>query len=80
MGAADVYVSSYGSHKVVVSRYVRASVVLCLDMSTWSVDWLRPIDIVEIAKSGDSEKRMLRGEYTLRASAPTANTKLANVN
>ncbi len=80
VGAADTYVSSYGSHKVIVSRYVRASVVLCLDMSTWAVAWLRPIDMVEIAKSGDSEKRLLRGEYTLEARAPTANTKLTNVN
>lgn len=79
VGSADVYVSTYGSHKIVTSRYVRASVVLCLDMSTWAVAWLRPIDMVEIAKSGDSEKRLLRGEYTLEARAPTANTKLTNI-
>lgn len=79
VGAADTYVSSYGSHKVVVSRYVRASVVLCLDMSSWAVAWLRPIDMVEIAKSGDSEKRLLRCEYTLEARTPSANTKLTNV-
>lgn len=79
VGAADVYVSSYGSHKVVVSRYVRASAVLCLDMSTWAVAWLDPIHMENIAKSGDSEKKMLVGEYTLEARAPTANTKLTNV-
>lgn len=79
VGAADVYVSSYGSHKVVLSRYCRASVVLCLDLSTWAVAWLDPIQMVEIAKSGDSEKRMLVGEYTLEAKSPTANTKLTNV-
>ncbi len=79
VGAADVYVSSYGSHKVVLSRYMRASAVLCLDMSTWGVAWLDPIQMVEIAKSGDSEKRMIVGEYTLVAKAPTANTKLGNV-
>jgi hypothetical protein len=78
-GAADVYTSSYGSHKVVLSRYCRASVVLCLDMSTWSVDWFDPIQMVEIAKSGDSEKRMLVGEYTLKAKTPTANTKMTNI-
>jgi hypothetical protein len=80
VGSADVYVSSYGSHKVVVSRYVRASVALCFDMSTWAVAWLRPLDMIEIAKSGDSDKRMILGEYTLEARAPTANTKLTNVN
>lgn len=80
VGAADVYVSSYGSHKVMLSRYCRASVVLCLDLSTWAVAWLDPIHMVNIAKSGDSEKRMLVGEYTLVAKTPTANTKLTNVN
>lgn len=79
VGAADVYVSSYGSHKVVLSRYMRASAVLCLDMSTWAVAWLDPIHMENIAKSGDSEKRMLVGEYTLVAKSPTANTKLTNV-
>lgn len=79
IGAADVYVSSFGSHKVVVSRYIRASAVLCLDMSTWGVAWYQPIVMEEIAKSGDSDKRMLVGEYTLVAKYPLANTKLTNV-
>lgn len=79
VGAADMYVSSYGSHKIIVSRYCRASVILCLDMSTWAVAWFDPIQLTEIAKSGDSEKRLLVGEYTLEARAPTANTKLTNV-
>ena len=29
-----------------------------------------------IAKSGDSEKRMILGEYTLVAKTPTANAKI----
>ena len=79
IGAADVYVSDFGSHKVMLSRYMRASAVLCLDMSTWAVAWLDPIHMENIAKSGDSEKRMIVGEYTLEARSPTANTKLTNV-
>lgn len=79
IAAADVYVSAYGSHKVVLSRYMRASVVLCLDMSTWALDWLDKMHVEEIAKAGDSEKRMIVCEYTLVARSPTANTKLGNV-
>ena len=79
VGAADVYVSSYGSHKVVLSRYMRASAVLCLDMSTWGLAWLDPIAVEPIAKSGDSNKRMIVGEWTLVAKSPTANSKLTNV-
>jgi hypothetical protein len=79
IGAADVYVSDFGSHKVMLSRYMRASAVLCLDMGTWAVAWLDQIHMENIAKSGDSEKRMIVGEYTLEARSPTANTKLTNV-
>lgn len=79
VAAADVYVSSYGSHKVVLSRYCRASVVLCLDMSTWGIAWLDPIHMESIAKSGDSEKRMIVGEWSLVAKSPRGNTKLTNV-
>lgn len=79
IAAADVYVSAYGSHKVVLSRYMRASVVLCLDMSTWGLSWLDKMHVEDIAKSGDSEKRMIVAEWTLVGKSPTANTKLGNV-
>lgn len=79
VGAADVYVSDFGSHKVVLSRYMRASVVLCLDMEYWGIAWLDPIQMVDIAKSGDSEKRMIVGEWTVVAKAPQANSKLTNM-
>jgi len=79
VGAADMYVSSYGTHKAVISRYMRATVVLCLDMSTWGLAWLDGIQMEQIAKSGDSEKRMMVGEWTLVAKSPEANTKLTGV-
>lgn len=78
ISAADVFVSDFGSHKVVLSRYMRASVVLCLDMSTWALAWLDPMHVEDIAKSGDSTKQMIVAEYTLEARSPTANAKLAN--
>lgn len=80
VGAADVYVSSYGSHKIQLSRYMRTSAILFLDMSSWGVAWLDPIHMEQIAKSGDSEKRMLVGEYALVCKTPLANTKLTALN
>jgi hypothetical protein len=38
-----------------------------LNWRYWSIDWLRPIRQVELAKTGDAEKRLLIGEYTLQA-------------
>ncbi len=76
VGASDIYVSSFGSHKIQLSRYMRTSAILFLDMSSWGLAWLDPISMENIAKSGDSEKRMIVGEWTLVAKTPTANTKL----
>lgn len=78
VAAADVYVSDFGSHKIVLSRYMRNSVVLCLDTSTWALAWLDKMHAEGIAKSGDSEKTMIVAEYSLEARSPTGNSKIAN--
>jgi hypothetical protein len=75
IGAADVYVSAFGSHNIVLSRWSRSTTVFCLDMKTWGVAYLRPFKIEEIAKVGDAERKMLLAEYTLVCKSPLANTK-----
>jgi hypothetical protein len=80
IGAADVYVSNFGSHKIVLSRYMRSTSVLCLDTSMWGIAYLRPIQQVQIAKTGDSEKRMILAEWTLVAKNPNSSTKITGVN
>ena len=79
IGAADVYVSAYGSHKIMLSRYARATTIFCFDMKTWGVAYLRPFQTVDIAKVGDADRKMLLAEYTLVAKSPLANTKATNV-
>ena len=79
IGAADVYVSAFGSHSIVLSRYARSTTVFALDMKTWRVDYLRPFSVMDIAKVGDAERKMLLAEYTLSALSPTANTKATNM-
>jgi len=79
IGAADVYVSPYGSHKIMLSRYSRSTTVFCFDMKTWGVAYLRPFQVTEIAKVGDADRKMLLAEYTLCAKSPLANTKATNM-
>lgn len=79
IGAADVYVSAYGRHNIQLSRYCRSTTVFAFDMKTWEVAYLRPFQTIEIAKVGDSERRMMLSEYTLVAKSPRANTKATNV-
>ncbi len=76
IGAADVYVSDFGSHKVVLSRYVRSTTVLFLEMDLWGIAYLRPFQTIDIAKSGDSTKKMILCEATLVAKNPLGHAKV----
>lgn len=66
IGAADVYVSDFGTLTVVPSRFMRSRDVLFLDWDFVSVSYLRPFKTVPLAKTGDAEKRMLIVEYGLK--------------
>jgi hypothetical protein len=77
IGAANMYVTEFGSpHMVVLSRYVRASVVLCIDPEYWAVSFLRPFFTEKLSKSGDGEKRHILGEATLVCRNPKASSKV----
>jgi len=77
VGAANMYVSSYGSpHTVVLSRYVRSSVVLCLDPDYWAVAFLRNPQVKDLAKTGDATKKLLVTEFTLVCRNPAASAKV----
>ena len=79
IGAADVYVSAYGSHNLRISRYMPAGFCYALDSSTWAVAYLRPFQTIEIAKVGDSDRRTILAEWTLVAKTPLANTKAVGI-
>lgn len=77
VGAANLYVSSYGSpHVVTLSRYVRSSVVLCIDPDYWAVAFLRNPAVVNLAKTGDATKKMIITEYGLVCRNPKASAKV----
>lgn len=71
--SVDVYVSDFGEIKAVPSRFQRARDVFILQADKWALAYLRPFSTVELAKSGDSEKRELIVEYALECRAPKAN-------
>jgi hypothetical protein len=76
IGAANIYVSDYGRHTIMLHRYMRTSVVLCLDPDYWAVAFLRRPFMEELAKTGDGEKRQLISEFTLVARNPNASAKI----
>ena len=76
IGAADVYLSDFGSVSVIPNRFQRDRDAFVLDPEYASVCYLRPIQSVELAKTGDAEKRMLITEFGLRVEAPTAHAAI----
>lgn len=65
--AVDVYVSDFGTLKIVPNRFMRARDALVLDMDYWEVAYLRPVKTWPLAKTGDTEKNQILGEYTLKS-------------
>lgn len=75
-GAQNVYVSSYGVHKLVQHRYMRESVALILDSSMWATAWIDRPFTEQLAKTGDATKHQIIGEFTLVARNWKANSKV----
>jgi hypothetical protein len=66
IGAADVYLSDFGTLSVTPNRFMRERDAFLLDPEYASVCFLRPIQQVELAKTGDAEKRMVIAEFGLK--------------
>jgi hypothetical protein len=61
----DLYVSPYGEYKVVLNRHQMTDHAFLLDPSMWRSAVLRPFSRTLLAKTGDSEKHFVVGEYGL---------------
>jgi hypothetical protein len=79
IGGADVYVSDFGEHRVVPSRFCRDQTVQVLDMDYWAVASLRGMTKEKLAKTGDSEKWHLLTELTLESRQEAASGKIDGV-
>ena len=77
--AVDVYVSDFGQLKAVPNRFQRARDVFVLQSDMWAVAWLRPLNQYELAKTGDSLRRQIIGEYSLEARNPKANGAVVDI-
>jgi len=65
IGAADVYMSDFGTMSVVPNRFMRTRDALVLDPEYAAVAYLRPFATNELAKAGDAEKTQILAELTL---------------
>ena len=86
VAAVDVYVSDFGTFKIVPDRNLAtdgvgsvAANAFFLDMDFWAINWLRPWHTETLAKTGDAIKQMLIAEYGLVSRNEKSSGILANV-
>ena len=80
VSGADTYVSNFGQHTILPNRFVRDQNILVLDMNYWAIGELRPFTKVNLAKTGDSDKAQIKGEYTLISRNQAASGKVTDIN
>ena len=79
----DVYSSDFGDIKLVPSLFNRgvstAPTVLLVNTDYFSLATLRPIQVVDLAKTGDAEKKYMVTEYTLECRNEAASGIIADL-
>lgn len=79
VGAADMYVSDFGEVQIVPNRFQRHRSALVLDPDFIEIVYLRPFQQIELAKTGDAEKRLLLVDWGLKVNHEAANGIVADL-
>lgn len=79
IGSADVYISDWGRVSFVPARFAPTNVAYVIDPSKAAVAFLRNYQTETLAKTGDSEKRMLLAEYGLKVHTEKAHGIVADL-
>lgn len=65
IASADVYVSDFGELSIVPNRFSRDRSALVLDMDYWEIRYLQPFSVGDLARTGHSERKLLKAEFAL---------------
>lgn len=72
IGSADVYVGDFSTVSIVADRFQRNRDAWVIDPKMASVAYLRPFQTIPLAKTGDTEKRLLQVEFGLKVNNEAA--------
>ena len=75
---ANLIITSFGTFKVVMSRYIPRNCLVLLQTDKWAMGQLRAPKVIDIAQTGDATKKAIVGEYTLIARNPNASAKVVD--
>lgn len=67
VAAIDIYDSDFGEVQILPNRFQDANYAFVLQKDLFAVGYLRPFQLHDLAKTGDSERRQLLVEYTLES-------------
>jgi len=62
-----VYTSDFGTFKIAPNRFQRNRTAFLLQTDMWQLMTLRPMQVVDLAKTGDADKKMILVEYGLKS-------------
>jgi hypothetical protein len=79
IGSASIYVSDFGNLEVVSNRFSRDRSALLLDPEYAELAYLRPFQTVELAKTGDSDKKMIVVEWGVKVVNEAAHGVVADL-
>jgi hypothetical protein len=80
VGAADVYVSDFGEVTIVPSRFKGETTMQAIDTEYVGIVKLRDFQTIDLAKTGDSEKKQLLVEWGVKVANPLAHAIYADFN
>ena len=63
----DLYHSDFGVLEIIPNRFQVSESCLILEKDLWATSYLRPVQLVNLAKTGDSERRQIITEFTLES-------------
>lgn len=79
VAAADIYVSDFGKVAFVPNRFQRNRDAFVLDPEYASIAYLRNFKTEELAKTGDSTRKLMTVEYTLKVKQEAAHGVVADL-
>jgi len=75
----EVYVSDFGTLKVVPNRFMPTDRAYILEMDKFKLAYLRPYAVTDLAKTGDNMKKEMVVEYTLESLQEAASGQVSNL-
>lgn len=77
--SVDVYVSDFGKLKVVPNRFQETTTAFGIDTNYWRLNYLRPIQASQLAKTGDGVRYLINCEYGLEAGQEAASFQIRDL-